>query len=163
MLTASTSIAQDNLPTFIITIKRSRMLRSFTSSAKDKFPTFNFTVIRSRMISACMNLLLLLQFPDIYCYRQTKPNVTGISSAKDNEPNVTGISSAKDNEPKVIGMCLLRSRQSPDISFTVKRSRILTAFTSTAQNNLSIFIMIKLMERNVTDIHVFRERQISDI
>ena len=150
MLTASTSIAQDNLPTFIITIKRSRMLRSFTSSAKDKFPTFNFTVIRSRMISACMNLLLLLQFPDIYCYRQTKPNVTGISSAK-------------DNEPKVIGMCLLRSRQSPDISFTVKRSRILTAFTSTAQNNLSIFIMIKLMERNVTDIHVFRERQISDI
>ena len=77
-----------------------------------------------------MNLPLLLQFPDIYCDRQTKPNVTGISSAK-------------DNEPKVIGMCLLRSRHSPDISFTVKRSRILTAFTSTAQNNLSIFIMIK--------------------
>ena len=108
-----------------------------------------------------MNLPLLLQFPDIYCDRQTKPNVTGISSAK-------------DNEPKVIGMCLLRSRHSPDISFTVKRSRILTAFTSTQtepkisgiyfdRSKQSFDIYYDQMERNVTDIHVFRERQISDI
>ena len=54
------------------------------------------------------------QYPDIYCYCQTKPtNVTGISSAKDKLP--TFITLPSENEPKISGIYLFRSRQSPAI------------------------------------------------